>query len=94
VHPLSTALLILGYGLALPLAGRLPAIVSRQQRLAFSGHQLGILIALLGWLSRSSFTVAVAHAVWLLATRIWFALAAMRHRRQAAIVTATDQVVE
>jgi hypothetical protein len=74
VHPLSTALFLVGYALALPLARRLPSIVTQQQRLAFAGHQLGVLVALIGWLSRGGYTVALAHLAWLIGTRIWFGL--------------------
>ena len=44
MHPLSTVLFLAGYGLALPLAGRIATIVGNQQRLAFAGHQVGVLI--------------------------------------------------
>lgn len=66
-------LFLLGYGLALPLASRLTAIVSGQQRLAFAGHQVGVVIALLGWMVRGSFVMAVLHLIWVIAARIWYA---------------------
>ena len=81
MHPLSTALFLVGYGLALPLARRLPSIVTQQRRLAFGGHQLGVLVALIGWLSRGGYTVALAHLAWLVGTRIWFGLSGRVDRR-------------
>ncbi len=84
VHPLSTVLFIAGYGLALPLAGRLSTIVATQQRLAFAGHQVGVLIALVGWLSRGAFVMATLHAVWVVATRLWYGTTERRQRRTAA----------
>lgn len=72
VHPVSTALLLLGYGLALPIALRMTQIVARQHRIAFVGHQLGVGIALLGWALRGSIVIAVIHAAWLIGVRIWF----------------------
>jgi len=82
VHPLSTALLLLGYALAAPLAGRLLSIVRGQHRLALAGHQGGMMLALLGWLTRGSYSMAGIHAVWMVAVKIWFELAPRRHRRQ------------
>ncbi len=76
---MSTVLFIAGYSLALPLAFRLTTIVSRQQRLAFAGHQLGVLIALIGWLSRASFVMALVHVVWLVGTRLWYGAIERRH---------------
>lgn len=72
MHPLSTALFLLGYALAIPIAGRLPSIVARQQRLAIWGHQVGILFASLGWLLRGQVLVAFAHMVWLAVVYAWF----------------------
>lgn len=73
VHPLSTVLFIAGYGLALPLAARLSAIIATRQRLAFAGHQVGVVIALIGWLARGAIVMALLHAVWVVAARIWYA---------------------
>ena len=74
MHPVSTALFLLGYGLALPIGMRLAAVVAAQHRLALAGHQIGVAIALLGWLLRGSVMLAVAHGLWLVAARIWFTL--------------------
>lgn len=84
MHPLSTVLFLAGYGLALPLTGRLTTIVAGQQRLAFAGHQVGVMIAMLGWLLRGSFVVAIIHAVWVVAARLWYATAERRHRATTA----------
>lgn len=76
MHPVSTALFLLGYGLGLPIAARLPRIVAAHQRLAFAGHQLGIGVALLGWVISGRVIMALIHGVWLVAARIWFGLGA------------------
>ncbi len=87
VHPVSTVLFIAGYGLALPLAARLPAIVAGQQRLAFAGHQLGMLVALVGWLSRGSYVMGLLHAGWLVGTRVWYGLTEGRQSRAATVIS-------
>lgn len=74
MHPVSTALFLLGYGLALPIGLRMTAIVSQQHRLAFVGHQVGVAIALLGWVLRGSVVIALIHVVWLVGARVWFQL--------------------
>jgi hypothetical protein len=74
MHPLSTALFLLGYGLALPIGMRLVGVVAGQNRLALAGHQLGVVIALVGWLLRGSVVLAVVHGLWLVAARVWFSL--------------------
>jgi len=87
VHPLSTVLFLAGYALALPLAGRLTTIVAKQQRLAFAGHQVGVVIALLGWLVRGSFVMAMLHVVWVVAARLWYAKGERRERAVTAAGT-------
>ena len=72
VHPLATALLLLGYGLALPIAARLSTVVAKGNRLAIWGHQLGMLVAALGWLFRGQVLVAAAHGLWLALAYTWF----------------------
>lgn len=83
MHPLSTALFLLGYALALPIASRLPSVVARGQRLAMWGHQLGILAAALGWLLRGQVLVATAHGIWLAAAYAWFELRGPTRRAAA-----------
>lgn len=84
MHPLSTALFLLGYALALPIATRMGAIVARQQRLALWGHQAGILTATLGWLLRGSVLVAVGHIIWLIIAQIWFGTSGQVGRTRAS----------
>ncbi|MGH1489693.1 MAG: hypothetical protein ACRBK7_09915 [Acidimicrobiales bacterium] len=84
MHPLSTALFLLGYALAIPIAGRLPTIVAKQQRLGMWGHQLGILFAALGWLMSGKVLIAVAHGIWLAIAYAWFEAKAPRRQRQAS----------
>lgn len=72
MHPASTALLILGYALAVPIGFRLGTVISDRQRLAFTGHQVGMALAAGGWILRGSTAIAVGHVLWLIGTRIWY----------------------
>ena len=72
MHPVSTALFILGYALSLPIGSRMAAIVTQQHRLGFVGHQLGVGIALLGWLIRGNVVITLIHVMWLIGVRLWF----------------------
>ncbi len=72
MHPLSTALLLTGYGLSLPIGTRLSAVVRNQHRVALLGHQLGVLIVACGWLLAGRTIVALAHALWFVLVRVWF----------------------
>jgi galactitol-specific phosphotransferase system IIC component len=83
VHPVSTALFLLGYGLAMPIMFRLIHVIAVQHRLAFLGHQIGMVLALLGWALRGRVLMAIIHGIWLIATRIWFATSARRSEAQA-----------
>lgn len=74
MHPVTTALFLLGYGLAIPIAMRMTSIVAQQHRLALAGHQIGVGVAFLGWLLRGSLMIAVIHVVWLAGVRFWFHL--------------------
>lgn len=74
MHPLSTALFLLGYSLALPIGSRLPSVVAGQNRLAMWGHQTGVLLAGVGWLLRGQILMAVVHAAWLIGASVWFGL--------------------
>lgn len=82
MHPVSTALLLLGYGLSLPIVFRLVSIVANQQRVAFVGHQVGMSVALLGWLVSGRAAMAIIHGLWLVAARIWFGLAGRERAAQ------------
>lgn len=72
MHPLSTALFLLGYALAIPVAMRMPTVVARQNRLGLFGHQAGMMVAGLGWLLRGQILVTVAHGIWLAIAYGWF----------------------
>lgn len=82
MHPVSTALFLVGYGLALPIALRLPSVVSEQNRLAIWGHQLGLLIVTLGWVMRGGVTVAVIHLAWMALASVWFGFRPLVGRRR------------
>jgi hypothetical protein len=81
VHPVSTALFLLGYGLSLPIVFRLTRIIATQNRLAFAGHQVGMAMALVGWAVSGRVLMAVIHGAWLIGARIWFGLG--EHRTPA-----------
>ena len=83
MHPLSTALFLLGYGLALPIGARLPMIVANRNRLALWGHQVGVIIAAGGWLVRGRIVMALLHVVWLFVANAWFGLEPRRRHRAA-----------
>ena len=91
MHPVSTALFLLGYALAIPIAAKMTVIVERQSRLALAGHQVGILIAALGWVMRGSILVAVGHALWLLVAYLWFTYLGPGTRATAIKKTASTQ---
>jgi hypothetical protein len=72
VHPLSTALFLLGYGLAVPVLFRMSTVVARRNRLALWGHQIGVLIATAGWLTRGRVFIVFIHLGWMAAANLWF----------------------
>jgi hypothetical protein len=80
VHPVSTALFLLGYGLALPIGTKIGAVVASQNRLAIWGHHIGLLIAAAGWLMRGQVLVAAAHGLWLTGVSVWFEFIGSRRR--------------
>jgi hypothetical protein len=82
VHPVSTALFLLGYGLALPIAFRLPSVVAEQNRLAIWGHQLGLLVVTLGWVLRGSVAMAIVHLAWMALASVWFGFRPLVGRRR------------
>lgn len=71
---MSTALFLLGYGLSLPIATRLASVVATKNRLAMWGHQLGVSLAAVGWVTRGQIPVALAHVVWMTGAGLWFRL--------------------
>ncbi len=72
MQPVSTLLFFVGYLLALPIAFRMTSVVAKQHRMAFTGHQLGVFLATVGWLTRGAFVVVLIHAAWMIGVRIWF----------------------
>ena len=75
MHPASTAVLVLGYALAIPIGFKLAAVVKERRNLAFLGHQFGMILAAVGWFMRGSTAVGVGHLLWLVGTRLWYAWA-------------------
>ncbi len=78
MQPVSTLLFLVGYLLALPIALRMTSVVEKQHRMAFTGHQVGVFIATVGWLTRGAFVVALIHAAWMIGVRVWFSASARR----------------
>ena len=72
VHPVSTLLFLIGYGLVLPIAFGRARIKPKMLTLAFAGHQLGLGVAALGWLLRGSVWIAAGHIAWAVVARVWF----------------------
>jgi len=76
MHPLSTALFLVGYGLALPIGARWRYVTQTGNRLALWGHQAGVFLALAGWVTKRGLVIAGVHVVWLIAASMWFSYAA------------------
>ncbi len=72
MHPLSTALILLGSALWLPIAVKFSGVVRTGNRMAFIGNQAGVLIAMAGWLVSGRVWVAAVHAIWFAAAQGWF----------------------
>ncbi|MEZ5227222.1 MAG: hypothetical protein R2710_11245 [Acidimicrobiales bacterium] len=72
MHPLSTVLLLLGYGLSIPIVARLTQLKATRNRLAIVGHQVGMTLALIGWATRGRVAMAILHLLWMIGVRIWF----------------------
>ncbi len=72
MHPLGIALMVLGYGLALPIAARLGQVKATSNRLALFGHQVGVMIALVAWAARGRVVIVLIHLAWLVGVRLWF----------------------
>lgn len=81
MNPVSTALFLVGYGLALPIGSRLKAVAVEQHRLAMLGHQVGVIVATLGWVVRGAMFMAFLHLLWLVGAGIWFSFAPRLTRR-------------
>jgi hypothetical protein len=65
-------LLILGSGLAVPIALKMTTVVRTRNRLAFTGHQFGVAVAGLGWVIAGRSTLMWLHLLWLLVAAVWF----------------------
>jgi hypothetical protein len=61
-----------GYLLALPIALRMSSVVAQQHRMALTGHQVGVGLATVGWLTRGAFVIAIIHVAWMVGVRLWF----------------------
>lgn len=72
MQPISTLMFFVGYLLALPIALKMPQVVAGQHRLALTGHQTGVGLATIGWLTRGAFIVAAIHVAWMIGVRLWF----------------------
>ncbi len=81
MHPLSTALILLGSALALPIAFKFVAVARNGNRMAFIGHQLGVLIAMAGWLVSGRVSIALIHAAWFAFAQAWFVIVGRNHIR-------------
>lgn len=84
MHPLSTALILLGSALAVPVALKFGAVARNGNRLAFVGHQTGVLVSLGGWLLSGRIWVGLIYALWFAAAQGWFVWSG-RRRTSAAV---------
>lgn len=72
MNPIGIALLLVGYTLVVPIASRMRHVVQSQNRLALSGHQLGILVVCLGWTVGGRVPLIWIHLLWAVVAVIWF----------------------
>lgn len=72
MQPVSTLMFFVGYLLAVPIALRMTSVVARQHRMALTGHQVGVGLATVGWLTRGAAVVAIIHIAWMVGVRLWF----------------------
>ncbi|MFV0526376.1 MAG: hypothetical protein ACK5RL_17975 [Acidimicrobiales bacterium] len=72
MHPLTTAMFIVGYALALPIGIRLSELAERGQRAALAGHQFGVVLAGVGWALSGRLVMAVLHLAWAVIAVAWF----------------------
>lgn len=78
MHPGSTALFLIGYGFSLPVLFRLRDVLGSGNRLALFGHQVGMLLAALGWMLRGQVGIALVHFTWLIVARVLSARSRVR----------------
>lgn len=83
VHPLSTVLFALGYGMALPVLAQIRVVWHRQRRYAMVMHQAGFVLAALGWLLRGRVALAVLHLLGLVIIKIAWSLGPEKKRIDA-----------
>lgn len=72
MNPVALLLLVVGYGLALPIATRFPTVVRTGNRMALVGHQVGVAVAAVGWVVGGRTPLLWLHVLWLLVAAIWF----------------------
>jgi hypothetical protein len=72
VNPIGIALLLVGYGLVVPIATKMNRVVRTQNRLALTGHQIGILVVCLGWMVGGRVPLIWIHLLWAIVAVIWF----------------------
>jgi hypothetical protein len=72
VNPIGIALLLVGYGLVVPIATKMHRVVRSQNRLALTGHQFGILVVCLGWMVGGRVPLIWIHLLWAIVAVIWF----------------------
>ncbi|MFW2381771.1 MAG: hypothetical protein ACN4GZ_08450 [Acidimicrobiales bacterium] len=72
MNPIGIALLLVGYGLVIPVATKMNRVVRSQNRLALTGHQFGILIVCLGWMVGGRVPLVWIHLLWAVVAVIWF----------------------
>ncbi len=63
---------MLGYSLAIPIGSKLPEVIRTRNKLALTGHQVGVIIAGLGWLVGARTPLVWMHLIWLLVASIWY----------------------
>ena len=80
MNPIGIALLLVGYGLVIPIATKMNQVVRTQNRLALTGHQFGILIVCLGWMVGGRSPLIWIHLLWAIVAVIWFNWFATRSR--------------
>jgi hypothetical protein len=81
VHPASTALLLLGYAMALPVLARFGRVLRGRHRMALFGHQIGMLLAASGWMLNRQTVLALLHLLWAITARMLAARFAPAARR-------------
>ncbi len=72
MNPIGIALLLVGYALVVPIATKMRRVVESQNRLALSGHQLGIVLVCLGWAVGGRVQMIWIHLLWAVVAIIWF----------------------